>query len=439
MSRDEIRDLPKHKKALEEADGILELPRIAKALASILPKQARDAMADLDTADLQATCEQMTQLAALPDRFNRAFADRAWMMFEEMNAEVALKAVERAEAGKPEEGEEILVDFWTTDVIRFHIGRLKRVKAFHPRWCLAVDAEDLYGEERYHACTLLVLAVLDGMVQETCSRCLGVNQNFSAEKTILEAWDSIAGHSTGLGHLKKLLLSPRKKTNADPVTIPYRHGIVHGMDVNFNTRLVAAKAWAALFAVGEWAYLAQEGRLTQPEPEPSKSLLEQLLDARKTMVETKKLKAATAVFKPRTLWEAGGIPKSGPPEDFGRGTPERALVQFLTWWQASNYGKMATSITVIGKDPAKPAELRAWFEEKDLKGFEITNVVDQSVARSVVSVCLRVKSAREEWEANVDVVLGKKLESGTAEEPEACPWTFFNYYDLAREPQNRGP
>jgi hypothetical protein len=100
---------------------------------------------------------------------------------------------------------------------------------------------------------------------------------------------------------------------------------------------------------------------------------------------------------------------------------------------------MATSITTIGKDPATPAELRAWFEAKELKRFEITNVVDQAIARSVVSVRLFVVSPRQQWEADVDVVLIKKFESGSVDELETCPWTFFNYYDLGREPQNRDP
>ncbi len=276
------------------------------------------------------------------------------------------------------------------------------------------------------------------MVQETSARFLRVNQNFSAERTILEAWDSIAGHSTGLAQPKKLLLSQRKKTNTEPVAIPYRHGIVHGMDVNFNLKMVAAKAWAALFAVGEWAHLAQQGKLAEPEREPSKSALEEMRDTVKTLQETEKLKAATAAFQPRTLWQEGSIPKSGAPQDYGERTPERALVQFLTWWQTSNYGKMAMSITAIGNNPAKPADLRAWFDGKDLEGYEITNVRDEAVARSVVSVQLEVQSSRKKWVDNVDVVLIKKLESGTAEELKTRPWTFFNYYDLAREPKNRG-
>jgi hypothetical protein len=436
MTGKKIRDLPKHRKALDEADGLIGLAKIAKSLAPVLPKKAREALANFDPAQFEDARRNMEQLAALPDRFNNVFAERGWVMFEDMNADVALEAVELAEAGKPEESERILVDFWTTDMIRVNIARLKRINAFPARWRLAVDAETLYGQEHYHACTLMVLAVLDGMVQETCARHLGVNQNFSAEKTVLEAWDSIAGHSTALAELKKLMLSPRKKTNQDPVPIPYRHGIMHGMDVNFNTRLVAAKTWAALFAVGEWAYLAQQGKLTEPPPEPAKPAIKELVEAGKILKETQELKDAAQAFKPRTLWEEGGIPTHGAPEDYGPGTPERAVVEFLTSWQASNYGKMANAITTIGKEPEKPANLRSWFDTKELESFEITKVVDEGIARSVVSVSLSVKSPRKQWNANVDVVLIKKLQSGRLEEIETCPWTFFNYYDLAREPMN---
>jgi len=449
MSDDNIRNLPKHRKTLEETNAIIAASKVARFFSPLMPKSVREALAKVDPSELESVRDKMEHLANLPDRFNTQFAKRGWVMFEDMNAEVADKAAALAEDGKTDEAEQVLVDFWTTEIIRFHITRLKRVHAFRERWRLAVDAEGLYGQEHYHACTLLVLAALDGMVQETCARHLGINQNFSAEKTILEAWDSIAGHSTGLGTLKQVMLAPRKKTNPDAVTIPYRHGIVnpdavtipyrhgivHGMDVSFNTKLVAAKAWAALFAVGEWAYLAQQGKIAEPEPEEPKSILQELHEAGETFKETRQLKAAIQAFKPRTLWAEGFIPATGSSDDYSPGTPERALVQFLTWWQTSNYGKMAGAITTIGNRPGRPADLRAWFDGKTLRSFEITRVEDQAIARSVVSVRLNVGGSRKEWTTDVDVVMIKKLASGTKEELDGCPWTFTNYFDLAREPK----
>ena len=97
MTEDRIRDLPKHRKALEEADAMIALSKIAKAVSPLLPKTARNGLAKADPAELSKVRKEMEHLANLPDRFNAQFADRGWVMFGEMNAEVATKTVALAE------------------------------------------------------------------------------------------------------------------------------------------------------------------------------------------------------------------------------------------------------------------------------------------------------------------------------------------------------
>lgn len=298
MSEERIRDIPSHKKALAEVEGAVALAKLANALGPILPERARRALSELDPKKIEQMRNDMATLASLPDRFNDHFSKRGWIAWEDMNGDVALAAINLADQGKFDEAE-VLTAYWTKDTIRFHITRLKRVAAFVPRWRLAVDTEELYEAGKYHTCTLMVLAVMDGMVQEVSAKHIGINQNFSAEKTDLQAWDSIAGHSSGLRTLKEIMLTPRKKTNTEPISIPYRQGIVHGMDVNFNSKIVAAKAWAALFAVGQWAFLAQKKALDEPPPEKPKSFIEQMREATKAIAEVEELKRANATFKPR--------------------------------------------------------------------------------------------------------------------------------------------
>lgn len=434
MNNNRIRYLPKHRKILEEVDSMISFGWFIKVLSPLLPKKIRARLSMLDSNKLANIRNNMEELMCLPDRFNAQFAERGWIMFEDMNENVATKAVAMAEEGKIDEAEQVLVEFWAAEIIRFHITQLKSVEAFPARWQLAIDAEELYCQGKYHACTLIVLAVLDGIVQETSARFLGINQNFSAEKTILEAWDSIAGHSTGLSNLKKVILKPRKKTNTEVITLPYRHGIVHGMDVNFNTRLVAAKAWAALFSVGEWARLAQCGQLSKPVQEEPKSVLQEFYSFLGKIKQHMQLKAEMDSFKPRSLWQEGGIPAVGVPEDYEQGTPERALVEFLTSWKKKNYGKMAKFITQIGSQAKSPRELRDCFEGTQLHSFKVTNIEDQSIGRSVISLCLVVRNLKCEWTRSLDVVMIKKADSENREEKELCPWAFSNYYDFAREP-----
>lgn len=439
MADEGIRDLPQHKKAVAEAEGVLAIAKLAKTFEPFLPAKARAALADLDIKKLEGMLADMDKLRNLPDRFNAHFAARGWIAWEDMNYTVSLAAVELADNGKIAEAEEVLVAYWTSEIIDFHIMRLKRVEAFIPRWRLAKDAQERYNEGRYNAATLLILSVLDGMVQEVSAKHLGINQNFSAEKTELIAWDSIAGHSSGLNKLKEIMLQPRKKINTEPITIPYRHGIVHGMDVNYNHKIVAAKAWAALFAVGQWAYLAQKKALAEPSPEKPKSLIEQLKEAARTQVDLADLDRTIKNFKPRDEWKQGNIPPRGKPEDYAEGSPERALVQFLSWWQSGNYGRMATSITTIS-EPAHPGDLRAWFGGKELLEFELTSVDDQAPARTVVGVKLRLRDRRTQKvvEGLVEVVLTKKIDEASVDALQAAPWTFFDYYSLTRPKASQG-
>ena len=78
-------------------------------------------------------------------------------------------------------------------------------------------------------------------------------RGFFAEEVDLQAWDSIAAYSKGLNVLVSIFQKGRKTTRIKPIFLPYRHGIIHGMDLGYDNKVVAAKTWAALFATRDWA------------------------------------------------------------------------------------------------------------------------------------------------------------------------------------------
>jgi hypothetical protein len=51
----------------------------------------------------------------------------------------------------------------------------------------------------------------------------------------------------------QVMSETRNTTTTDPIRIPFRHGILHGTDLGYNNKIVAAKAFAALLAVGDYA------------------------------------------------------------------------------------------------------------------------------------------------------------------------------------------
>ncbi len=147
----------------------------------------------------------------------------------------------KAESGDIDGAETDLVNYYDDEKVGWNIKNMKRVDAFSARWHLAQKARIDYREARYHACVPVVLALLDGIINEAHERGRGSKLGFFAENANLEAWNSISGHSKGLKALAGVFNKGRYKTTSDQITITYRNGILHGVDLGYDNKMVAAK------------------------------------------------------------------------------------------------------------------------------------------------------------------------------------------------------
>jgi hypothetical protein len=344
-----IRDIPSIKSNLELMKGVKAwsgLMPFLKPLLKILKVDVNQIQRSLSEA-LELNSE-IQELASLPDRFNDLFSGRGWIIYDHLDLEVVKNAVALADCGEREKAEEALQEHYDSESLHTYLLIMSAVEAFRPRVALAEKAIIDYEEGRYHACVPVVLSLLDGLVNDLHEKQIG----FFAQNASLEAWDSIAGHSKGLEKLAALLRSPRPRTTTIQIDIPYRHGILHGRDLGYDNKLVAAKAWAALFAVRDWAIKAEREMLAPPPPQPEKTwgnLFRQL-------IENSNDKKLLDSWSPRDIHPDIDFPASGAPENYELDTPERALVEFLSHWRAKNYGRMATFIlTQLKESPGKDA------------------------------------------------------------------------------------
>jgi len=243
---------------------------------------------------------------------------------------------------------------------------------------LAEKAKEDYLAGRYHACVPVVLTIIDGIVNDI------EQKGFFAQGVDLTAWDSIAAHSSGLQKLSKLLNSARKKTNTETITVPYRHGILHGRDLGYANKVVAAKTWATLFTIRDWAMAVKQGKKVPKEKEPEPSFLESLKSYAKTQEQKKKIEA----WKPRELKPDIDFPAYGMPEKFGTRTPERELSQFFQYWTANNYGKMADLMKTFVDSPLnkRAGEVRLNFQGKSLEGYKFLEIKDEAAAITEIIV-----------------------------------------------------
>jgi hypothetical protein len=327
---------------------------------------------------LPSLAGQTGKLATLPDRFNNKFADRGWIAFESMNAEVMENALIKADAGDMDDAEDLLAAHFTPETIRVFLVRLKSVPQFQIRWPLSQSALDDYAAGRFHACVPVVLSMIDGLVNDI------EQTGFFAAQTSLTAWDSIAAHSSGLSKLRDLFNVSRKKTTDEKITLPYRNGILHGRDLGYANSLVAAKCWAALIAVGDWAFAIRAGKKhPQPKP-PEPSFIETL----QSLARTEELKQQIEKWSPRHTTAGVDYPTSGAPDDYPANTPERSVASFMEYWKKRNYGSMAKMLKSSGSAPIgkRAGEARSDFGDKELVGFAIQNVRDVAPAACEIDV-----------------------------------------------------
>jgi hypothetical protein len=244
-----------------------------------------------------------------------------------------------------------------------------------------------YKAGRYYACIPIILMMIDGVVNDI------ENRGFFAEGTDLTAWDSIAAHSSGLREIAKLLNKNRIKTTSEKITMPYRHGILHGRDLNYANKTVAAKLWAVLLAIRDWAGALKEGKKNPPPEKPEPTFMENInsiLDTLEKHNENKKrhdeLNQKMKKWKPRKIEPVTDSPESGCAEDYLPYSPEREVVIFVENWAKENYGRMAGQIMQYGglHTPINKlaGQIRKVFEDKRLINYRIAHIYDLAPAIS---------------------------------------------------------
>jgi hypothetical protein len=324
--------------------------------------------------------KKQADVLLVPDRFNDTFAQQGWIAYESMSLDAMLKAMEIEKEEGLTAGEVFLADQYDEDTLRFSIMRCSGHAEFRKRLRLIGLAKDDYLAERYHACVPLLLALLDGLVSD-----ISKHVGFFAEGADMTAWDSIAAHETGLKSLAKIMGRGRNRTNEESISIPYRNGILHGRELAFDNKIVAAKCWAALFSIRDWAGALADGK-AQPKDEKETSwseLFQQIADTEQT-------KKALAEWKPRSVADIKHLPCDGRPDSLPEGTPERTVAEFLANWCNQRYGPMAEVLLDYLDSPKgkKAGNAKRDFGCRVPTAYRVIEISEQTPAISQVEVDL---------------------------------------------------
>lgn len=326
--------------------------------------------------------EEAYKLIGMPDKFNRIFAERGWIAYENLNADVAKEAIKISQNKSLEEAEKYLADYYNEENLGFHFMSMKAIEAFRIRYDLLQKAKEDYLEKRFYATAPIILSSLDGIVNDVAKK----NRGFFAEdiEIEMEAWNSISAHSEGLGKLVNLLQSARNKTSKKEITVPFRHGILHGRDIEFDNKIIAAKSWAALFSIRDWALSVKHNREPQEKVQPTWGQLQ------KQIQETNNLKSAIEKWKPRPKETIQEIIKN---KRYEEGTSEAKVAEFMKAWEEKNYGAMfeilPTNIKNLKTKSKEAGRMREKFEDHQFINFRMLEIDEIAPATCKIKVAVK--------------------------------------------------
>jgi len=226
----------------------------------------------------------------------------------------------------------------------------------------------------------------------------------------LIAWDSISAQEGGLPDLVELMASPRYETTAGPIEVPYRHGILHGRDLGYASRIVAVKAWAALFSLRDWAIKFERGETSPPPVEPAPSLRDTL----ERLADVERQRRQIEAWEPRSEI---ALPSHGrePPVD----SPEAAAMAWLRAWQERDFDAIAnwTQIRRQERQAGLASALEATFGFRELERFEMVGIRDAAAALSEVTAELTFAGDEPSVRMTANVILedeeGRPVVRGT--------------------------
>ncbi len=398
---DKIENNPSYRKFRKELEGAKSLQKVLSffCMNSKEIGKAFEGLPDIES--------QLHVLSKSPDKFNEHYAKRGWIAHESMNSDLMLLCIELAEKGLIDTAEIDLVNYYTSEKMYWMLYQLNGIEAFSIRLEFFRLAYDDTLAERYHAVVPLLLMMIDGAVND-----IDKGKGFFAEGTNLTAWDSIAAHSTGLTALKEVFTDGRHKTTTGEITLPYRHGILHGRDLGYANKIVTAKCWAAVFAIKDWAVAVRQGKKNQPAPEPELSFTEslsQLKTALDDYSESKKrnemVSAKVEKWKPRQLAIGVDIPEIGLSTDYRNFTPEQEAIRFCEHWQKSNFGAIVKQVHRFSQEQIsekkEAGRVRKILGDKKLSAYRIVKVIDCSPAITEVTLSLSMESSGKKHEKQI--------------------------------------
>lgn len=382
--------------------------KAAKWLSVFLPKKKRQQIKELETS--------LANMIHLIESFNKYFSDAGWCAYDSMNMPLMENAVKAYEAGGIDAGEQVLIQYYQTDVKDIMHWLKNKAKPFRERYELIKCAFDDHFAERYHASVPLFLIIIDGAVNDYTK-----SKGFFAEGTDVSAWDCLVGCGDGLTKIKDIFKKGRNKTNHDEIRLPYRNGILHGRDLNYANKYVSCKCISLMFALADWMNMKDSENTRKqkfekecnppPISESLKKIKQNAIDRQEIQKWVKRdIKIGETISATPTIEECKDFPYLLP------------LISAFNAWSTRNYGSLSVWFKNVfsyeSSNKKRAGECRKLFDHKNLISYELEEIEERALALTKIVVLVK-------WKSN-DIVHTEHFEFGCSYQQEdgnvGYPW-----------------
>jgi hypothetical protein len=323
---------------------------------------------------------QLQNLKNIPKQFTETFSIRGWIAYEHLNFELMKNCIETFKSNGIDEAEKLLLENYKPSNLKYEITWTKNIPEMSNRFKLIEYAFNDYENERYYSVVPLLLMVIDGAVNDV------LGKGFHSEKGDFDVWDSITNIKDGIYIIKNIFKTGRNKLRNENIDLPYRNGILHGMDLGYDNYNVAAKCWHFLFVVRDWVKAKKSENVRKTKFEEEKKIFS-LNEVINTLDETEKIKKALDEWKKRDISNEylKNINEIQQCDDF---SPENIVIKFTEFWKQKNYGYMTNLYCsyIFGDFKPKIPEIRNQFENLLLLDYQIINIQDDAPGITIVDI-----------------------------------------------------
>lgn len=181
----------------------------------------------------------------ISEKYNKIFSKYGWISHTSITDEEMLLAIQISITESVLEAEKYLIEVYKNK-IKYQFESIISSEPFDIRKELFTFSYIDFCEKRFHSSIPLILISIDGTLHEI------KNTKYQREANDFDILDEIAKFDDGYKDFVRIFTKSRRKSNDEVLSLPFRNGIIHGRDYNYDNQELAVKTIALVIYIYDW-------------------------------------------------------------------------------------------------------------------------------------------------------------------------------------------